>query len=304
MRATPCLGAGNHDRPRGSGCPLWFTSAACATLGGMAFPLRIAAAGLLGLAVGLVVGLRWTATRAPADLALPAEPAADPQLAALRGDLEQERERRRSLEQELAALRESLAQAEALAKTEGGPEPGDPAATETPEDAEDDPGFDPQALADLGWSAAAVRRLQERHERLELDRLYLRDQARREGWLHRRRHQRELAALRQATLDELGEEDYDAMLYAAGRNNRVIVTRSLANSPAEAAGLRAGDALLSYDGQRIFDPTTIVQATASGVAGTPTELRFERGGEEMRIFLPRGPLGIHLRRGRRPPDVR
>ena len=274
----------------------------------MATNTRLVWAGALGLALGLAGG--WLLPRtgmAPAPRAGTDDSAAE--VAALTDALARAQHERAALAAQLAALRATLAQAEAA---EASPLEASPLETEGPSEEaadvaarpDDAQAFDDAALAILAFSEAEIRRLRERHEALELERLYLRNQARREGWLHRPRYQRELAALRQETIDDLGERDYDAMLYAAGRNNRVIVTRRFANSAAEAAGIRAGDALLSYDGLRIFDASTIVQATAAGQPGASTELRIERGGEEIRLFVPRGPLGVHLRQGRRPPDGR
>jgi hypothetical protein len=264
-------------------------------------------AGALGLALGLTGG--WllpgggTAPRTEAG-------GSAAEVAALTDALARAQHETTALAAEVATLRATLARTEAAEAPEASP-PDDSAletesaseeATDVAARPDEAQAFDDAALEILAFSEGEIRRLRERHEALELERLYLRDQARREGWLHRPRYQSELRALRQEAIDELGEREYDAMLYAAGRNNRVIVTRRFANSAAEAAGIRAGDALLSYDGLRIFDASTIVQATAAGQPGASTELRIERGGEEIRLFVPRGPLGVQLRQGRRPPD--
>lgn len=275
----------------------------------MAVNARVVWAAGLGLALGLAGG--WLLSGAPSgDPPQPVRPAGNietvaAEVAAVADMLQRERRAREALEAEVAALRASLAESEP-SEVPGAETALDEGETPTADvAAEPDPaGFDAAALEALDLDAAEIRRLRERHEELELERLYLRDLARREGWLNRPRYRRELAALRQEALEQLGGRDYDAMLYATGRNNRVIVSRPLANSPAEVAGLRAGDAILSYDGKRIFEPRAIVEATASGERGSLTELRIERDGEELRLFVPRGPLGITLRRGRRPPDVR
>ena len=264
----------------------------------MAPHAQVLLAGAGGIVLGLILGSPLPDTDEP-----PARASATARRDVQRDvdALRIERQKREALETELAALRVALAESEA--KRQPADPTSDPSTpkTDTESDFGGDLSFDVALLAELGLTSADIERLQERHEALELERVYLRNQARREGWLRGTRFRSELDALRDEAIDELGERDYDAMLYAAREQNRVVVSRLLANSPAEAAGVRAGDALLRYDGQRIFDLSTVVEATAEGVPGTLTELRVERGGEEIRLFVPRGPLGVQLRLGRRLP---
>lgn len=267
-------------------------------------------AGLGGAALGLLAGV-WVARTGPA----PAPPAASSRAGGsvadsapaptlleenLEEELREERSSRQALEARVEALQKALAEAqsgtEAAAKPAGGAGadgPGSPPAG----------GFRVAELQSLGVSAEEAERLRKRYEALELDRVYLRNQARRERWLGRPRYQRELHALDQQALADLGEQAYDEMLYAAGRNNRVIVSHLLANSPAQAAGLQPGDVLMRYAGQRVFDARTILSLTAQGKPGATTEVRVDRGGQDVRLFVPRGPLGVQLRLARRPPDT-
>lgn len=163
-------------------------------------------------------------------------------------------------------------------------------------------GFDAAALLARGYTEQEVDRLRERFEAYELELLYLGDQARREGWQGRGRHKIAAKMLQDGLRAELGERDYDAALYASGRNNRVRVAGVLAGSAAERAGLRDGDELISYDGRRIFDAQSVVRATGEGEPGSTTELRVRRGDEELRVELPRGPIGIRLEAVRREPE--
>lgn len=265
----------------------------------MALRTQVLLAGAGGIALGLLLGGLLPGTDELPPRVAATAPREDAQL---RTDaLRIERQERETLEIELAALRKALAANEAKQQPASPVTDSSATETDTESDGGDAAGFDVAVLAEQGFSRAEIERLQERHEALELARVYLRNQARREGWLGGTRFRRERVALRDEAIDDLGERDYDAMLYAAREQNRVIVARPLAHSPAEAAGLRAGDALLRYDGQLIFDLATIVEATADGVPGTLTELRVERGGEEIRLFVPRGPLGVQLRLGRRMP---
>jgi hypothetical protein len=163
-------------------------------------------------------------------------------------------------------------------------------------------GFDAAALLARGYTEQEVERLRERFEAYELELLYLGDRAHREGWQGRGRHKIAAKMLQDALRAELGDRDYDAALYASGRNNRVRVAGVLAGSAAERAGLRDGDELISYDGRRIFDVQSVVRATGEGEPGSTTELRVRRGDEELRVDLPRGPIGIRLEAVRRTPE--
>lgn len=253
-----------------------------------------ALAAALGAAAGFALGSGRDGGAPPA----PAEAA--PQVSAPssesggdaeRARLEAENRRLRGVVEALEAQVEMLARAEAEAPSDG----------EEAQEPEDDTGFDAAALEAAGWLPADVERLRKRFEAYELDRLYLRNQAAREGWRGTARFMREMRGLRAELRAELGDEDFDAALYGAGRNNRVAVQGLLDDSAAQAAGLRPGDEILRYAGERIFDAFALVRLTARGEAGKPVELRVIRDGEELRFFLPRGPLGVRLAPASRPP---
>ena len=78
--------------------------------------------------------------------------------------------------------------------------------------------------------------------------------------------------------------------------------KTIANSAAEVAGLRKGDAILQYGDERIFDIHALSASTRQGERGALTEVRYERDGAVRRVFLPRGPIGVRLGRERRLPD--
>ena len=75
------------------------------------------------------------------------------------------------------------------------------------------PGFDAEALVAAGLDPTRAAALRERWEEHTLDKLYLRDQAAREGWMMSPRHGREQYALAARLRDEIGEEAYAALLY-------------------------------------------------------------------------------------------
>lgn len=265
-------------------------------------PLVLAASlgAAAGLALGAAVGLRL-APDAPIVAPAPERgaPAVAPDAARLR-ELEAQVARWRSAYEELArsqqpeaAEYEDDAVDTGATAGAGGPDAPEAVAQEA---------FDTQSLQDLGYTEDEVRRLRERFEAYQLELLYLNDRARREGWRRTPQFGVESRRLAEALQAELGDRDYDAVLFGAGLANRVKVAGVLSGSVAEFAGLRDGDEVISYDGRRVFDPQSLRRATSQGDAGVQTELRVRRGDEELRILLPRGPIGIRLQPIRSQPE--
>ena len=169
--------------------------------------------------------------------------------------------------------------------------------SEQPLDAESDSDwFNEQALVDSGMSNSQARELKVFFEQQELQQLYLRDQAVREGW-DRQKYRDEIQALNDeedALKDRLGESAYDAYLYASGQPNRVAVSSVLATAPAGAAGIQSGDHILRYDNQRIYSGFELRQATTGGEASDSVAVEVERDGEILEFYIVRGPMGIRM----------
>jgi hypothetical protein len=91
---------------------------------------------------------------------------------------------------------------------------------------------------------------------------------------------------------ELGEDEYERYLTALGRPTKVGVFNVIASSPAEQAGLRAGDEILSYAGTRVFDMRELNDLTVEGTPGQSVIMEVERDGQRTQLVLPRGPIGI------------
>lgn len=91
---------------------------------------------------------------------------------------------------------------------------------------------------------------------------------------------------------ELGESDYERYLEASGRPTSVGVQGLLASSPAERAGLRSGDQIVSYAGQRVFDLRELNALTLEGNAGESVVVEVRRDGQTLQLVMPRGPIGI------------
>lgn len=266
------------------------------------------------LSVGLVLvaalaGWLW---RGPG-----AEPGAqrppDAAIAALETALTQERAAREALAAEVQSLRAELAHVPALPPAPTAAEPAHPRPPEPPPPPPDAPpaggvaAFDAQVLVEAGFDEREAQRLRERSERLELDRLYLRDRAVREGWASTQRFRDELRGLDaqgQALRDELGDERYDWLLFASGASNRVVVATVMERSPAGEAGIQPGDAIVRYGDARLFDARTLRDATTEGRAGETVPVEISRDGAVLRLFVPRGPLGVRLDESRVKPEAK
>lgn len=161
------------------------------------------------------------------------------------------------------------------------------------------PAFDPAPVLAAGFPPEEVDRFRARLDELELERLYLRDRATREGWLDTPRFREESGALGREFLglrDEFDEGLYDWVMYSTGHPNRVAVTEVLSGSAAEAAGLRNGDVIVRYDQRLVLSPTELRDATATGRAGELVAIEVQRTGDPapLRVFVPRGPLGVRM----------
>ena len=154
-----------------------------------------------------------------------------------------------------------------------------------------------QTLIDAGIREEQAIWIQERLDEIELQQLYLRDRATREGWLNKPRYHKERREYQTAVAElrgEVGDDTYDRLLYSLGRANRVVVRDTLQNSPAAQYGLQGGDQIIEYDGQRIFGSNELSTLVTQGSAGVMTLLRVKREGVIHDIYLPRGPLGIRM----------
>jgi hypothetical protein len=228
------------------------------------------------------------------------------ELAACRDDLALERRDRialqKTMEGQIDALRKQLAQSRSKPAS---PKPPEKASQQTADAKPGDPftdiWFSEGALLELGIDPEEVARLRDRFEALEVVKRELEDRATREGW-------RPTGAYGSAVLDmyaelreEVGDEDYDNILYASGQSNRIETERVLGESTADNAGIRPGDRIISYAGKRIFDESSLITLTAGGEAGENTRVEVLRDGEIVYLIVPRGPLGIKFAVIRVPP---
>ncbi|MED5262322.1 MAG: PDZ domain-containing protein [Myxococcota bacterium] len=184
--------------------------------------------------------------------------------------------------------------------------PGRPPGEISPDPSEDDserPMFDVGRLVAAGIHPQDAEELLGAWEQFSLDRLYLVDQAAREGWLYKPRFQREVAGLEHAMLEDVGEDGWDRLLYGSGQPNRVVVRQVLEGSSADLAGLQPGDVIMRYNDRRVFKTEWLQAATARGRPGAVVRLEVFRGGEPITVDVERGPLGTLLRNAHVPPPV-
>ncbi|MBE9568881.1 MAG: PDZ domain-containing protein [Proteobacteria bacterium] len=148
-----------------------------------------------------------------------------------------------------------------------------------------------------GIDPATAEDIVRRKNAIDLKRLQLQDHAKRENYFDSQRYYDELEQinLQDTTLrEELGDDRYDKYLYDSKQNNRIRISSVMLGSAAELAGIKRGDVVLSYDGQRMFSWQELKDATSQGELGEYVSISVYRNGEVFSFSVPRGPLGMQL----------
>jgi len=202
---------------------------------------------------------------------------------------------------ELARLRAQLAALEATAPVGSGPPAPAPTVPEPPREAiarpipappPEVPGLDGAALLASGLDPGEADLVREAWLRAESGRREIEARARAEGWANSYRHARELRDIDDRLRRELDERGYDGLLYATGRPNRLVVQEVMRGSPAQRAGLRPGDRILRYDGERVFSSAELHAASLDRKGEGTVQLEVERDGSRVSLEVPRRPLGV------------
>lgn len=161
-----------------------------------------------------------------------------------------------------------------------------------------------QNLIDSGFTRAEIETVERLVAEAAMEQIALDDRARREGWLNTPQYFEEANALADTgdvVRDYLGDDGFDRYLYSVGTPNRVAVGSVIETSPAEQAGLRPGDVILSYGGQRVFQTGELIEMRSAGNSGEPVSLVIVRDGQRMQLTIPRGPMGVNTRPTRMEP---
>lgn len=145
-------------------------------------------------------------------------------------------------------------------------------------------------LVEAGFEPAYAEWLVQRESELQMEALQARYDAERKGEDYDYFSSRNAA--NQQLREELGDAEYERYLVANGRPTSVAISSVMASSPAQSAGLRVGDEIVRYDGERIFSMSDLSRVTMEGEPGVSVVLDIVRDGAPMQVVLPRGPVGI------------
>lgn len=270
---------------------------------------KIAAFLLVGIALGFSIAIvsqrqdQTGTTAASADISGADAGSLSRRLGALETEIALERGERQALATELARLREAIGELPAVS----GPGESQPArATER-----NDRGGSTQTLvmSDLSsperderlrqrqldqFVAAGLPRdraqwIMQREQELTMDILQARYEATRDG-----ASEAEVAQISESRIlrEELGDADYEKYLEGRGRPTSINVNSVIENSPAQAAGLRAGDQITAYNGKRVFDMAELTSLTFEVEPGQAVPIDVVRDGQAMQIFVPSGAMGF------------
>ena len=217
-------------------------------------------------------------------------------VASLTAMLQEEQSARRRLESKLAELETTLASLERRLTTLISDSRGN-SQTLGNSSGTDRGGVDTESLMAAGFSAPEAENLAQRWGQQQMDLLYLRDQAIREGWIDTPRYREAAQDLRDGNAslrEELGDDAYDRLLYASGQPNRLAITSVFESSPGQVSGLQPGDVIISYDGTPVRSGSDVRDATTDGDPGEPVMMEILRDGQPIEINIPRGPIGIQM----------
>jgi len=277
---------------------------------------KIAAYLLIGIAVGLGVAW-WQGSRSVDELGdgftLDQRTSLERRLSELETSLALERFERQALADELDELR--LAVAEQPVSTDGAAplnpreriaaalngDDSDPLATRLrqrfpdgiPQNPEEAEAFLRQRqlerYIEAGFSPERAQWIMQREDEIAMEVLQARYDATQSG-----ASPEEVAQLNASQMlrAELGDPDYEKYLRGQGRPTAVNVRDVLSNSPAQVAGLQAGDQIVSYNGQRVFDINELTELTNQSRRGSTVAMDVVRDGQQIQVYVTSGPLGI------------
>lgn len=147
-----------------------------------------------------------------------------------------------------------------------------------------------EALIDAGFLPSQASMIVQRESELQMESIKARYEAEKSG--DSSEYWRNRTSSSETIRQELGDADYERYLVANGRSTNVAVSSVIESSPAQSAGLQAGDEIVRYAGERVFSMTDLTRETMNGLAGQNVVVDIMRNGNAMQIVMPRGPVGI------------
>ena len=147
-----------------------------------------------------------------------------------------------------------------------------------------------EALIEAGFLPSQASMIVQRESELQMESIKARYEAEKSG--DSSEYWRNRTSSSETMRTELGDADYERYLVANGRSTNVQVSSVIESSPAQTAGLQAGDEIVRYAGERVFSMTDLTRETMNGTAGENVLVDIMRNGNPMQIVMPRGPVGI------------
>lgn len=145
-------------------------------------------------------------------------------------------------------------------------------------------------LVNSGFTEARANEIRQLEDQARMDLLTAEYEAQRDGtsispWDQAFGYQSKLR-------EQLGDAEFERYLQAQGSATAITVREVIDASPANRAGLRPGDEIVGYDGNRVFGMHELRSMAFSGNPGEDVVVEIVRDGQPMQLVLPRGPLGI------------
>lgn len=209
---------------------------------------------------------------------------------------------RESLQAELAAITEQMAKLQTVDR------PDEPRREELDREAiqervaerfgdrrGDDPDRRLNQLVEAGFSPDQAQHITERESELRLEALYAQYDRVVEGEPFDPRADQfdPQDQLRQ----ELGDASYERYLEGTGQSTSISVQSVMAGSAGQAAGLQPGDEVVGYGGERVYSTSDLNQLILDGSPGQTVAVDVLRDGQQIQVYVPRGPIGITGGRG-------
>ena len=147
-----------------------------------------------------------------------------------------------------------------------------------------------QRLVAAGFDPATADWILTRESELQMQALRSRYEAGRNGTTAD--FYQQTSEFRTQLRQELGDARFERYLKANGQSLNVTIGTVLDSSPAQSAGLRVGDQIVSYGGERVYSMLDLTQQILQGVPEERVVIEFLRDDMPMQVVLPRGPVGI------------